>query len=390
MHGNVEEWVHDWYADLLATPQTNPTGPMSDDRRVLRGGSWGSVAPHARSAFRWRDTPSNRGGTGATFGFRLARTAVSSDAMHPKSITGFSMSNLIDITISVPPSPDKHTVVVEPGVPIGRGEVLARGVDEASQSIRLTVSPVNGIIRRVVQNTVTIRTVKTSLPTSLTPYETQALLANQAFEDRIEKEDPQTGPTAHNARNAVRRAELRERLREDTATFKLSVLMGLISWSMYFWGNEIGVGQFIRTLPTLLGVLVEMIFVAGMCAPLLWMVIVPSFKHVKIESAMEALKDLPVKPQVLPDGYIECITMSEVDLRQEFEMRVRTDPAVQTALNLYELRMSGWLFDHVRFRHDHLMSLVHAHGSVPASMKQKLTAAYETLAHLKRDYPDCC
>jgi formylglycine-generating enzyme required for sulfatase activity len=73
VHGNVWEWVSDWYGvDSYATgPTTDPTGPATGTSRVLRGGSWGSVAIDARSAFRVISTPSYRS---SGIGFRLART----------------------------------------------------------------------------------------------------------------------------------------------------------------------------------------------------------------------------------------------------------------------------------------------------------------------------
>jgi formylglycine-generating enzyme required for sulfatase activity len=71
MHGNVREWVQDWYGTYPSTPQTNPTGPATGSVRVLRGGLWSDFAIYARSANRGLYTPSFRS---ATFGFRLART----------------------------------------------------------------------------------------------------------------------------------------------------------------------------------------------------------------------------------------------------------------------------------------------------------------------------
>ncbi len=73
MHGNVWEWVQDWYADdyYKRSPRENPSGPESGADRVLRGGGWSIDADICCSACRdyWR--PTNRGGD---LGFRLART----------------------------------------------------------------------------------------------------------------------------------------------------------------------------------------------------------------------------------------------------------------------------------------------------------------------------
>jgi formylglycine-generating enzyme required for sulfatase activity len=71
MHGNVWEWVQDWYdsAYYSRSPGTDPKGPSSGSYRVVRGGSWNHHAMHCRSANRYDLTPDIRN---VYFGFRLA------------------------------------------------------------------------------------------------------------------------------------------------------------------------------------------------------------------------------------------------------------------------------------------------------------------------------
>ncbi len=70
MHGNVWEWVQDWYGNYPSEAVTDPMGPASGSDRVLRGGSWHSFANIARSAYRYEYDPSARV---IDYGFRLAR-----------------------------------------------------------------------------------------------------------------------------------------------------------------------------------------------------------------------------------------------------------------------------------------------------------------------------
>ena len=70
MHGNVWEWVQDWYGDYPSGSVTDPVGPENGSDRVIRGGSWYDCARRCRSAFRYYYAPVNRYYDGV--GFRLS------------------------------------------------------------------------------------------------------------------------------------------------------------------------------------------------------------------------------------------------------------------------------------------------------------------------------
>ncbi|MBF0342471.1 MAG: SUMF1/EgtB/PvdO family nonheme iron enzyme [Magnetococcales bacterium] len=75
MHGNVHEWVRDWFREdfYAVSPERNPYCDQSDSgQRVLRGGGWLSPAERIRSASRDRYPPESADGD---IGFRLSGMA---------------------------------------------------------------------------------------------------------------------------------------------------------------------------------------------------------------------------------------------------------------------------------------------------------------------------
>ena len=72
MHGNVWEWVQDWYGKdyYKSSPRVDPQGPTSGSDRVGRGGDFGDSARYVRSAYRLNASPGYRYGG---IGVRLLR-----------------------------------------------------------------------------------------------------------------------------------------------------------------------------------------------------------------------------------------------------------------------------------------------------------------------------
>ena len=71
VHGNVQEWCHDWHGEnyYSSSPLEDPPGPASGFSRVIRGGGWCYSALIGRSASRHSCPPSHRFGN---LGFRVA------------------------------------------------------------------------------------------------------------------------------------------------------------------------------------------------------------------------------------------------------------------------------------------------------------------------------
>ena len=60
MHGNVEEWCHDWYGPYEDTEQVDPVGRAGGDFKVTRGGSHSTQVSYLRSANRLGTLPEDK------------------------------------------------------------------------------------------------------------------------------------------------------------------------------------------------------------------------------------------------------------------------------------------------------------------------------------------
>jgi formylglycine-generating enzyme required for sulfatase activity len=75
VHGNVNEWVQDWFsADYYRnSPRDDPAGPATGRTRVTRGGSWYSNASYLRLSNRYEMFA---GLSRRDVGFRCVREAI--------------------------------------------------------------------------------------------------------------------------------------------------------------------------------------------------------------------------------------------------------------------------------------------------------------------------
>lgn len=60
IHGNVGEWVKDWKADFNTTAQTDPTGPASGERKLIKGGQFTGRLRHTQSFDRQSGPPDSK------------------------------------------------------------------------------------------------------------------------------------------------------------------------------------------------------------------------------------------------------------------------------------------------------------------------------------------
>lgn len=75
MHGNVWQWVQDWYTPYRPSFIVDPSGPAKGTHRVLRGGSWNNGSEELRAAIRIKKRPRS---ADSSTGFRLVRSRIHS------------------------------------------------------------------------------------------------------------------------------------------------------------------------------------------------------------------------------------------------------------------------------------------------------------------------
>ncbi len=97
MHGNVSEWVWDYYGSYSTEEQTDPTGPETGSLRVYRGGGWNDFAKNMRSAY--RATLEQDHGS-FNIGIRLVRNAMAGSGSVSGSAAGNNASGDGNILIA--------------------------------------------------------------------------------------------------------------------------------------------------------------------------------------------------------------------------------------------------------------------------------------------------
>ena len=89
MSGNLWELCYDWYGTYSSSAQTDPSGPYSGSKRLIRGGSWSHEASICSVTYRIWYAPSDRNNL---VGFRLCLGAPISEPEPSLSVSPTSLS----------------------------------------------------------------------------------------------------------------------------------------------------------------------------------------------------------------------------------------------------------------------------------------------------------
>ena len=107
VHGNVEEWIFDWYGPYESGEQTDPVGRATGDFRVTRGGSHSTEAYYLRSENRMGTLPDDREGL---IGFRVVQGALPKTkplAPPPLPLNQRDVSQLVPRDLRAGPDPNQ-------------------------------------------------------------------------------------------------------------------------------------------------------------------------------------------------------------------------------------------------------------------------------------------
>ncbi|NBV85547.1 MAG: HYR domain-containing protein, partial [Verrucomicrobia bacterium] len=146
MAGNVAQWCWDWYGTMVAG--SDPRGPRTGSKRILRGGSWYDYVDKAQCSARSSETPSLGSDK---VGFRLVRSRFSGTTREMSSNGG-----LVDTTAPVLVSPLNKTVAASSA----NGGICtysaATATDNLTPNPVITYSKASGTVFPVGINTVTV------------------------------------------------------------------------------------------------------------------------------------------------------------------------------------------------------------------------------------------